>query len=66
MKPQDGQAVCVLHSRKPDVRQRRSGRNSMRLGQAKDRSIQKYLETSSKHSVLVQCEALLSGKRIAV
>ena len=30
------------------------GRNSLRLGQAMDRTIQKYLETSSIHSVLVQ------------
>ena len=32
------------------------GRNCMRLGQTKDRSIQNYMETSSKHSVLVQCK----------
>ena len=37
----------------------------MRLGQAKDRTIQKYLETSSKLSVLVQFEAR-SEERIAI
>ena len=37
----------------------------MRLGQAKDRSIQKYLETSSKHSVLVQFKTR-SEERIAL
>ena len=31
-------------------------RDSMRLDQAKDRSIQKYLETSSKYCMLVQFE----------
>ena len=37
----------------------------MRLGQAKDRTILKYLETSSKYSVLVQFKAR-AEERIAV
>ena len=37
----------------------------MRLEQAKDRSIQKYLETSSKHSILVQFRAR-SEERVAI
>ena len=37
----------------------------MRLVQAKDRSIQKYLETSSKYGMLVQFKAR-SGERIAI
>ena len=37
----------------------------MRLDQAKDRSIQKYLDISSKHGKLVQVEAR-SGERIAI
>ena len=41
------------------------GRNSMQLGQAKARTIQKYLETSSKHSALVQFRAR-SEARIAI
>ena len=41
------------------------GRNSIRLGQAKDRTIQKYLETSSEHSVLVQFKAR-SEERIGI
>ena len=36
----------------------------MRLDQAKDRSIQKYLESSSKYGILVQCKDR-SGERIA-
>ena len=39
--------------------------DSMRLDQAKDRSIQKYLETSSKYGILVQFKAR-SGERIAI
>ena len=42
---------------KPMDDDQRYGRNSMRLGQAKDRTIQKYLDASSKYSVLVQFEA---------
>ena len=37
----------------------------MRLDKAKDCSIQKYMETSSEYSMLVQLEAR-SGERIAV
>ena len=35
----------------------------MRLEQAQDRTIQKYLETSSKHSVLVQFKARCSEEK---
>ena len=45
--------LCFHHS-EPDERRSKYGRNSMDFGQAKDRSIQKNLETSSKQSVLVQ------------
>ena len=37
----------------------------MRLEQAKDRSMQKYLEASSKYGILVQFEAR-SEERIAI
>ena len=37
----------------------------MRLDQANDRSIQKYMETSPKHSVLVQFKTRSEG-RIAI
>ena len=55
----------VLHCSEPDGRRSKYGRNSMRLGRTKDRTIQKYLETSSKQSVLVQSKAR-SEERIAV
>ena len=42
--PKKGQAVRVFHCSEPDGRRAKHGRNSMRLGQAKDRTIQKYLE----------------------
>ena len=64
-KPQKGQAVRVFHSREPDVRQSRSGRSSIRPGQTKNRSVQKYLENSPIYSILVQSEAR-SKKRLAV
>ena len=41
-------AIRVFHCSEPDGRWSKHGRNSMRLRQAKDRTIQKYLETSSK------------------
>ena len=34
-----GQAVCVFHSREPDVRQARSGRSSIRSGQTQNRGV---------------------------
>ena len=56
----------VFHCSEPDGRQSRYGRKSMRLEQAQDRTIQKYLETSSKHGgVLVQFKAR-SEERIAL
>ena len=60
----DRQSV-FFHCSKPDGRWSKHGRNSMRLGQAKDRTIEKYLETSSKYSVLVQFKAR-SVERIAI
>ena len=50
-KSQKGQAIRVFHCSEPDGRRSKYGRNSMRLGQAKDRTIQKHFETSSKYSV---------------
>ena len=52
-------------SREPDVRQSRSGRSSIRSGQTTNYGVQKYLESSPKHSILVQSEDR-SKKRIAV
>ena len=49
--------VMFLHCSEPGGRRPKYGRNSMQLGQAKARSTQKYLETSSKHSALVQFRA---------
>ena len=42
------QAVRVFHCSEPDGRRSKHCRKSIRLGQAKDRTIQKYLESSSK------------------
>ena len=64
-KSQKGKAIRVFHCSKPYWRWPKHGRNSMQLGQTKNRTIQKYLETSSKHSVLVQFKAR-SEERIAV
>ena len=41
------------------------GRDSMRLDETEDRSMQKYLETSSKNGSLVQF-TVCSGERIAI
>ena len=59
------QTIQVFLCSEPDGRRSKYGRNSIRLGQAKDRTIQKYLETSSKLSVLVHIKAR-SQERIAV
>ena len=64
-KSQQGLGIFVFHCSEHDGRRSKYRRNSMRLGQAKDRSIQKYLETSSKHSVLVQFKTR-SEERIAI
>ena len=64
-KSQKGQAVSVFHTREPDVRQSRSGRSSIRSGQTQNYSIQNYLESSPKYSILVQFETCLE-KRNAV
>ena len=64
-KPPKGQAVRVFHCSEPDGRRSKHGRNSMRLGQAKDRTVQMYLETSSIYSVLVQFRPR-SEERIAI
>ena len=53
-KSQEGQAIRVFHCSEAFGRRSKYGRSSIRFGQTKDRTIQKYLETSSKHSVLVQ------------
>ena len=45
-KSQKGKTICVFHCSEPDGRRSEYGGNCMRLQQAKDRSIQKYLETS--------------------
>ena len=58
-------AISILHSRKPDVRWRRSGKSPIRSGQTQIRSVQKYLDSSTKCSLLVQFEDR-SMKRIAV
>ena len=54
-----------FHCSEPDGRRSKHGRNSIRLGQAKDRTIQKYLVTSSTYSVLVKFKAR-SEEMIAV
>ena len=64
-KSQKGQVVSVFHSREQGVRQSRSGRSSIRSGQAQNYGVQKYLESSPKYSIVVQSEAR-SKKRIAV
>ena len=64
-KSQKGQAVRVLHSREPDVRQSGSRRSSIRSGQNQNRGVHKYLGSSQKYSILVQSEAR-SKKRIVV
>ena len=57
-KSQNIQAIRVFHFSEQDGRRSKYGRNSVRLGQAKNRTIQNYLETSSKHSVLVRSRKL--------
>ena len=52
-------------NRQSDGRRSKNGRSSIRFRQTKDRTIQKYLETSSKQSVLVQFKAR-TEERIAV
>ena len=58
-------AECVFHCSEPDGRRPKYGRSSIRSGQTKARSIHKYLEISSNHSVLVQFQARLE-ERIAI
>ena len=60
-----GKTICVVHCSEPDSRWSLYGGDSMRFDKAKDCSIQKYLETSSKYSILVQFETR-SRERIAV
>ena len=64
-KSQMYQAIRVFHCNDLDGRQSKRGRNSMRLGQAKDCTTQQYLETSSKYGILVQFEAR-SRERLAI
>ena len=55
-KSQTRKTIRVLHNSEPDGRCKLYGGNSMRLDQAEDGSIQKYLETSSKCGIWVQFE----------
>ena len=64
-KSQKREAIPVFHCREPDGRWSQHWRNSMRIGQAKDRTIHRYLETSYKYSVLVQFKAR-SEERIEI
>ena len=64
-KSQRNKAIRVFHCSESGGRWPKHGRNSMQLGQTKDRSIQKNLEALPKHSILVRLKAC-SEERIAV
>ena len=52
-KPQERKTSGLLHHSEPDGRRTWHRRNTMRSYETKDRAIQEYLETPSKHSILV-------------
>ena len=64
-KPQERKTSGLLHCSGPDRRRTWRGRNSIESCETKDRSVQEYLETPSKHCVLVQFEAR-SRERLAI
>ena len=64
-KSQKGKTICVFHCSEPDGRWSECGGNCMRLQQAKDRSIQKYLETTLNKIKWMQLKTR-SEERIAI
>ena len=53
-KSQKEKAICVFHYSEPDGRRSKYGRNSMRLGQAKDRSTQNTWRPEDEGGVVPQ------------